>query len=103
VRRIVARRTRVTTWYARHFSRLVKSGSERSLAVARTVGSLTRAEKLPGPSDFEAIEKPIGRAWVRRVGGRNIWLWYRFNDAEVMLLTLTTEPPVPVDDEPLRS
>jgi hypothetical protein len=69
------------------------------LAVARTVNALSAADQLPGTSDFEAIEKPVGRAWVRRVAGRNIWLWFRFNDAEVMLLTLTTEPPVPVDDE----
>jgi hypothetical protein len=40
----------------------------------------------------------VGRAWVRRVGGRNIWLWYRFSDAELMLLTLTTEPPLPLDE-----
>src|SRR5262245_20481627 len=97
--RVVARRTRVTTWYARQFGRLITFGSERSLAVARTVNALTSADDLPGPSDFEALEKPIGRAWVRRVGGRNIWLWYRFNDVEVMLLTVTTEPPVPVDEE----
>ena len=101
-RRVVARGTRVTTWYARQYGRLIKFGSERSLAVARTVNALTSANELPGPSDFEAHEKPVGRAWVRRVGGRNIWLWYRFNEVEVMLLTLTTEPPVPLNDEPGR-
>ena len=94
----MARRTRVTTWYARQFGRLIESGTERSLAVARTVNTLAAADHLPGPSDFEALERPVGRAWVRRVGGRNIWLWYRFSDVEVMLLTLTTEPPVPHDD-----
>lgn len=86
----MARRTRVTTWYARQFGRLIKFGSERSLAVARTVNALTAADELPGPSDFEAREKPVGRAWVRRIGGRNIWLWYRFNENEVMLLAVTT-------------
>jgi hypothetical protein len=69
--------------------------------VARTVNALSAADELPGHSDFEAVEKPVGRAWVRRVGGRNIWLWYRFSDTEVMLLTLTTEPPIPVDEPPL--
>lgn len=102
-RRIVARGTRVTTWYARQFGRLIKFGSERSLAVARTVNALTSADRLPGPSDFEAEEKPVGTALVRRVGGRNIWLWYRFSEAEVMLLTVTTEPPVPLDDDPRRA
>src|SRR5262245_41757747 len=99
-RRLVARRTRATTWYARQFGRVIKTGSERSLAVARTVQALTASEQLPGPSDFEATRKPLGRAWVRRVGGRNLWLWYRFDENEVMLIALTTEPPVPVDDEP---
>ncbi len=58
------------------------------------------ADVLPGHSDTQATLKPIGRAWVRRVGGRNLWLWYRFDDHEVMLLALTTEPPVPLDDGP---
>jgi hypothetical protein len=79
---------------------LIKFGSERSLALARTVNALAAADVLPGASDFEANEKPVGRAWVRRVGNRNIWLWYRFNDAEVILLTITTEPPIPLDSEP---
>jgi hypothetical protein len=82
---------------------LVESGSERALSVARTINSLTAADQLPGASDFEATQKPVGRSWVRRIGGRNSWLWYRFNDAEVMLLALTTEPPVPVDDEPQQA
>lgn len=71
--------------------------------MARTVGALTSAEKLPGPSDFEAAQRPVGRAWVRRVGARNIWLWYCFKDAEVTLLTVTTEPPVPLDDAPRKA
>ena len=96
----MARRTRVTTWYARQFGRLIEFGSERSLAVARTVHALTTADHLPGPSDFAAIAKPVGRAWVRRVTGRNIWLWYRFNDAEVTLLTVTIEPPLPLGEKP---
>jgi hypothetical protein len=69
------------------------------LSIASTVNALIAANTLPGPSDFEATERPVGRAWVRRVGSRNIWLWYRFNEAEVMLLTITTEPPIPLDEE----
>lgn len=63
------------------------------------MNAVTAADELPGPSDFEALERPVGRAWVPRVGGRNLWLWSRFNESEVMLLTLTTEPPVPLDDK----
>jgi hypothetical protein len=82
---------------------LDKAGSARALSVARTINALTASDELPGASDFQATQKPVGRSWVRRVGGRNSWLWYRFNDAEVMLLALTTEPPVPVDDGPQRA
>src|SRR5688572_6870770 len=96
----MARRPRITSWYRRQIDRVLTFGSERSLAVGRTVSALTSAENLPGPGDFESHRKPIGRAWVRRVAGRNLWLWYRFSDDEVSLLTLTTEPPVPLDDDP---
>jgi hypothetical protein len=95
----VARRARVTTWYARQAGRLINPGTERALAVAGTVRTLVAAEELPGASDFEATLRPVGRAWVRRVKGRNLWLWYRFDDAEVMLIAVTTEPPVPLDDD----
>jgi hypothetical protein len=67
------------------------------LAVARAIRSLTDATELPGASDFEATERPVGRAWVRRVSGRNLWLWYRFTEDEVLLITVTTEPPVPAE------
>jgi hypothetical protein len=82
---------------------MVTPGSERALAVARTINALAAADPLPGASDFEATQRPAGRSWVRRIGGRNIWLWYRFNAVEVILLTLTTEPPGPVDDAPQQA
>lgn len=70
------------------------------MAVARTVRALAATEALPGPADFEAVRRPSGRAWVRRVGGRNLWLWYRFDANEIVLVALTTEPPVPLGTEP---
>jgi hypothetical protein len=78
----------------------VRPGSDRAVAIARTIRSLTDASELPGPADFEAVATPQGRAWVRRIAGRNLWLWYRFNDDEVILVTVTTEPPLPVDEPP---
>ena len=95
----MARRVRVSTWYARAAGRLLKRGSPRADAIGRTTRALAAADDLPGPSDYEAKAHPIGRAWVRRVGGRNLWLWYRFTDEEVVLVTVTIEPPVPSDDE----
>jgi hypothetical protein len=76
----------------------LKRGSPRADVVARTARALAAAEELPGPADYEAKAHPVGRAWVRRVGGRNLWLWYRFSDVEVTLVTVTTDPPVPVED-----
>ena len=46
-RRIVARRARITTWYTRQFGRLIKSGSERSLALGRTVSVLMPLTSCP--------------------------------------------------------
>jgi hypothetical protein len=94
----VARRVRVTSWYARTAARVLRGGSSRSEAVGRTVHALAGASTLPGAADYEARGERVGRSWVRRVGGRNLWLWFRFSDEELMLLTVSTEPPVPIDD-----
>jgi hypothetical protein len=39
----------------------------------------------------------VGRAWVRRVQNENLWIWFRWDDVAVILLTVTTSPPVPLD------
>jgi hypothetical protein len=92
----MARRIRVSTWYARIAGPLLKRGTPRAYALARTTRAL--ADALPGASDYEATTHPVGRAWVRRVGSRNLWLWYRWTVDEVILLTVTMEPPVPFED-----
>ena len=94
----MARRVRVTTWYARSASKILREGTSRPQAVGRTIRALSGAEDLPGVSDYEATGKRVGRAWVRRVGGRNLWLWFRFTEEELVLLTVSTEPPVPLDE-----
>lgn len=98
-RRVVARRVRVSAWYARVAGPLLTRGTPRADAVGRTTRALVAADELPGASDYEARTHPVGRAWVRRVGNRNLWVWYRFTDEEVTLITVTMEPPVPSDDE----
>jgi hypothetical protein len=87
----------VTTWYSRQAARVLRHGSPRALAVARTIRSLADADQLPGPSDFEGTGRPVGRAWVRRVADRNLWVWYRITNDEVVLVTVTTDPPLPVE------
>lgn len=52
---------------------------------------------LPSPGDVETTFAP-GRAFVRRVGGQNLWIWYRFDEVHVELITVRDEPPVPSDD-----
>ena len=93
----MARRVRVTAWYARELGRTLQRGSPGAVAVARAVRALMEAAELPGASDFEATVRPVGRAWVRRVPGFNLWLWYRWKDEELVLVTVTTVPPVPLD------
>ena len=93
----MARRIRVTTWYAREAIRTLRHGSARAVAVARIVRILAGTDDLPGPSDFEATTRPVGRAWVRRVADRNLWIWYRIRDEELVLVTVTTDPPIPFD------
>ena len=62
-----------------------------------TVAALAEADELPGLGDDETSFGP-GRAFVRRVSGRNVWIFYRFDDARVFAMTARAQPPVPIDD-----
>ena len=66
-------------------------------AVMSTVRAIANAADLPGPGDFETEFRP-GRAVVRRVGGRNLWVLYRFDMDYIEVLTVRDQPPVPFDD-----
>jgi hypothetical protein len=61
-----------------------------------TERALASAEVLPGPLDYETLIPPVARAWVRRVGGYNLWLYYRVREDVVYLLFVTSTPPVPI-------
>ena len=92
------RQPRLTSRYLRAASRLgLTAGSVRGAALARTLRALLLAAELPGPADTRAVIPPTAEAYVRRVAGQNVWLWYRFDGSEVVLLSVTTEPPVPLD------
>ena len=71
-------------------------GSPTQRRVLATVRAIADADTLPGPGDFETSFAP-GRASVRRVAGQNLWILYRFDAAHVDVLTVRSEPPVPVD------
>ena len=72
-------------------------GSPGFRTVFATIAALANADELPGPGDDETTFG-VGRAFVRRVGGRNVWVLYRFDAQRVFALTARHEPPVPIGD-----
>jgi hypothetical protein len=72
-------------------------GSVRGAALARTIRALLNADELPSAVDTRTVIPPTSEAFVRRVASHNVWIWYRVTDAEVVLLSATSEPPNPVD------
>lgn len=90
---------KLTHRYLRSAERLaVVPGSARGRAVGQTIAGLVSASTLPAPGDVRALVPPTGSAFVRRVPGRNLWLWYTVSDDSVMVIGLTADPPVPVED-----
>ncbi len=55
-------------------------------------------EALPGPGDTVALIPPTARAFVRRVPRENLWVWYRATEAQVAIVGLSANPPVPVSE-----
>ena len=75
----------------------IASGTPRSLAVFAAIRTITEAEELPGHVDVRSKFAP-GYAHVRRVAGHNLWIWFRFDDEHVDVITLRNDPPVPSDE-----
>jgi hypothetical protein len=94
----VARRLRLSTWFVRHVGEAVRPGTERSRALAAALRALASSPDLPAPQDYQAVRRPTGRAWVRRVAGENLWAWYRLKPEELLVLAVTTEPPLPFEE-----
>lgn len=96
----MSRVLRLTRRYLRNADRLgVIAGSARGRAVGRTIQALGGDGELPAPGDVEALVPPTGIAYVRRVPGRNLWLWYILSGEDgVILIALTADPPVPLSD-----
>jgi hypothetical protein len=90
---------RVTERFNRAVRRLgATSGSPAGVALNKTIRAMLSA-KLPGPQDAEGLMPPVARYWFRRVPAFNLWLWFAFDDGELILVSLTDDPPVPVDSE----
>lgn len=67
-------------------------------AVARLISALA-IEPLPGTGDVHTqvmVLPDPGPAWARRVGARQLWVFYRFDDATVTILGVNVHPPAPL-------
>ncbi len=74
----------------------VRRDSPESAAIGATLAHMAEAASLPGMLDAVAVIPPTGQAFVRRVPGRNLWLWFRVEvDDSVRVVNLTRSPPVP--------
>jgi hypothetical protein len=74
----------------------LQPGSSGFRAVFATIAALADADELPGVGDDET-KFGSSRAFVRRVGGHNVWILYRFDDDHVFAMTARGTPPVPID------
>ncbi len=76
----------------------VVPGSARGRAVGKTIATLVSDSDLPGPADTRTIMPPLTKEiFVRRVRDRNLWVWYRPDADRVLLVHISSEPPVPSD------
>jgi hypothetical protein len=80
----------------RTFSRLSRPWTESTRRALRaTLAGLAEGD-LPGPLDYEVAIPPTRFAWVRRVTGCNLWVFFTFDAGEVRAVALTSSPPVPL-------
>jgi hypothetical protein len=94
---VAGRILRVSSTFRRSVEKLgVRAGSPAYRDVSATVRALASAD-IPGPGDYETRFAP-GRARVRRVAGRNLWILYRFDTEHVFIMTTRDQPPVPLDE-----
>ncbi len=94
----MARVVGLSPLFLRRFAAIgVRRGSPEAAAAGATIAALAEARELPGVLDTAAAMPPTARALVRRVAGRNLWLWYQATDDEIVLVTATRTPPVPIE------
>jgi hypothetical protein len=41
---------------------------------------------------------PIGEVWARRVPGVSLWIYYRFSDDELTVVSLNNREPIRIDE-----
>jgi hypothetical protein len=88
----------LTPGFARARNRLgIVGGSIRGKALSGCVVAIVASSELPAPADVEAEFRP-GTAYVRRVVGFNLWVWFRCSADRVTVLSVTDAPPVPWEE-----
>jgi hypothetical protein len=93
----VARTLVLTHTFLRARARLgIDPATPRGVALAKVLRALESDAQLPGPGDVVATIPPTSIALVRRVPGRNLWVWYRVEGERLFLRHVSAEPPVPV-------
>jgi hypothetical protein len=88
----VARLVRLTRGYFRNAQRLTHSPETRRKVIAEA-DVLAAAPSLPGPDDMPGLIPPGLAAFVRRVPGLALWLWYTATADTLMVHALTDAPP----------
>jgi hypothetical protein len=63
-------------------------------ALGRSLAAIADSSTLPGPLDVEVQFRP-GKAHARRVAQLNLWVWFRFDEDSVSIVSVTDEPPLP--------
>ena len=66
-------------------------------ALAATLGRLLDGV-LPGPLDFKTAMPVVDEAWVRRVPGSSLWLYYTFDENELIVWSLNNREPIRTDE-----
>lgn len=93
-----ARILRLTQRFNREVRRLgAIAGSPSGRALSVTLSGMLN-EALPGPLDAETLYPPVRRYWFRRIQMLNLWVYFRFDETELVAVDLSAQPPVPVID-----
>jgi hypothetical protein len=92
---VPARILRLTERFDRSVRRLAVQHTPGGKALFSLISAMLSAE-LPGLQDAETLFPPVARYWFRRVPGHNLWLFFAFSEAELIIVGLSRTPPVPL-------
>jgi hypothetical protein len=71
-------------------------GSPEAKRLAATIRAICAEAVLPSPGDQDVPIPPTAKAYVRRVPGMNLWLYFDVVAQGIVLLWVRRSPPVPL-------